>query len=105
VALTAAEAALSDPKFLRAYVRDVRESRFQLTRGLERLGARVFPSGANFVLADFGSGGTRLVKRLARRGILVRDRAAEFGRDGFVRITAGTTGQTQRLLKAIEEEW
>jgi histidinol-phosphate aminotransferase len=105
VALTAAEAALSDPKFLRSYVKEVRESRFQLARGLERLGARVFPSGANFVLADFGSGGTRLAKRLARRGILVRDRATEFGRDGFVRITAGTVSQTRRLLNAIEEEW
>ena len=44
------------------------------------------------MLVDFGPGGSRLVQRLARRGILVRDRAAEFGRDGFVRITAGTRG-------------
>jgi histidinol-phosphate aminotransferase len=104
VALTAAEAAVRDNKFLQAYIEEVLESRSQLAHGLEQLGARVFPSGANFVLADFGSGGTRLVKRLARRGILVRDRASEFGRDGFIRITAGTIPQTQRLLKAIKEE-
>ena len=104
LALTAAEAAVNDHKFLRAYIEDVLASRDQLTRGLEQVGARVFPSGANFVLADFGPGGTRLVKRLARRGILVRDRASEFGRDGFMRITAGTVAQTQRLLKAIKEE-
>jgi histidinol-phosphate aminotransferase len=95
---------VNDDKFLRAYIEDVLASRDQLTRGLEQVGARVFPSGANFVLADFGPGGTRLVKRLARRGILVRDRASEFGRDGFMRITAGTVAQTQRLLKAIKEE-
>jgi histidinol-phosphate aminotransferase len=105
LALTAAEAAVKDDKFLRAYIRDVLESRSQLARGLEQLGVRVFPSAANFVLADFGGGGTRLVKSLARRGILVRDRASEFGRDGFVRITAGTVRQTQRLLRAIKEEW
>jgi histidinol-phosphate aminotransferase len=104
-ALIAAEAAFSDPRFLRDYVRQVRESRWQMSRGLERLSVRVFPSAANFVLADFGPGGSRLVRRLAKRGILVRDRASEFGRDGFVRITAGTAGQTARLLKAIEEEW
>ena len=104
-ALVAAEAALADQNFLRSYIRQVRESRWSLARGLERLGARVFPSGANFVLADFGPGGSRLAKRLAKRNILVRDRAAEFGRDGFVRITAGTPAQTKRLLKAVEEEW
>jgi histidinol-phosphate aminotransferase len=105
LALVAAEAAIKDAKFLRGYVQEVLESRSQLARGLEQLGARVFPSAANFVLADFGPGGTPLVKRLARRGILVRDRASEFGRDGFIRITAGTVSQTQRLLKAIKEEW
>lgn len=105
LALVAAEAAIGDEKFLRAFIRDVLESRSLLARGLEQLGARVFPSSANFVLADFGRGGTRLVKQLARRGILVRDRASEFGRDGFMRITAGTTAQTQRLLKTIKEEW
>jgi histidinol-phosphate aminotransferase len=105
LALVAAEAAVNDEKFLRAYAEEVLESRCQLARGLEQLGARVFPSAANFVLADFGRGGTRLVKRLAQRGILVRDRASEFGRDGFMRITAGTVLQTQQLLQAIKEEW
>jgi histidinol-phosphate aminotransferase len=105
LALIAAEAAVGDDTFLRAYIRDVLESRSLLARGLEQLGARVFPSAANFVLVDFGVGGTRLAKRLARRGILVRDRASEFERDGFMRITAGTVAQTQRLLKTIKEEW
>lgn len=105
LALVAAEAALGDRKFLRNYSRQVRQSRWELARGLERLGARVFPSGANFLLADFGPGAGRLVRRLARRGILLRDRAADFGRDGFVRITAGVPAQTRHLLRAIEEEW
>ena len=44
------------------------ESRRELAQGLGKLGARVFPSGANFVLADFGRGASALVRRLARRG-------------------------------------
>jgi histidinol-phosphate aminotransferase len=104
-ALVAAEAALRDRKFLRDYARQVRDSRWHLAQGLEALGARVFPSAANFLLVDFGPGAGRLVRRLARRRILVRDRADELGRDGFVRITVGTPAQTQILLKAIEEEW
>jgi histidinol-phosphate aminotransferase len=105
LALVAAEAAVSDEQYVNNYVDEVRESREELARGLEKMGARVFPSAANFVLVDFGTGGTRLAKDLERRGILVRDRASEFGRDGFVRITAGTLAQTRQLLKAIEEEW
>ena len=42
-----------------------------------------------------------MLKRLARQGILLRDRAAEFGREGFVRITVGTAEQNDRLLRAI----
>ena len=103
-ALVAAEAAMSDRKFLEKYVSQVKKSREQLTAGLARLGAKVFPSGANFVLADFGPGGGRLVRRLAKRGILVRDRGTDCGRDGFVRITAGTPEQTRTLLRAIKEE-
>jgi histidinol-phosphate aminotransferase len=105
LALVAAEAALRDRKFVRNYVTQVRDSRWQLARGLERLGARVFPSGGNFLLVDFGVGASRLVKRLAQRGILVRDRRSDFGRDGFVRITAGTPEQTKTLLGAIEKIW
>jgi histidinol-phosphate aminotransferase len=104
-ALVAAEAAARDKKFLRRYVNQVRESRWLLAQGLERLGARVFPSAANFVLADFGKGAGRLVRRLAARGILLRDRSSDFGRDGFVRITAGTPKQTRTVLHAIEQEW
>jgi histidinol-phosphate aminotransferase len=104
-ALVAAEAAMNDRQFLRRYVRQIRESRRQLVRGLESLGARVFPSAANFLLVDFGPGGSRLVRRLAKRDILLRDRAGELGRDGFVRVTVGTPAQTRSLLRAIEEEW
>ncbi len=105
LALVAAEAAVGDRGFLRRYVREVLASRRELAAGLERLGARVFPSGANFLLVDFGPGGSRLVRGLAKKGILLRDRAADFGRDGFVRVTAGTSVQTRRLLRAIKEEW
>lgn len=103
-ALVAAEAAINDRPYLRRYVQQIKESRSLLARGLEALGARVFPSAANFLLVDFGLGGSRLVRRLGRRNILLRDRAGELGRDGFVRITVGTPAQSRLLLQAIKEE-
>jgi histidinol-phosphate aminotransferase len=101
VALVAAEAAVGDPRFLRGYTREVLQSRAMLEKGLVRLGARIYPSSANFVLADFGPVARRLVRALDRKGILVRGRR-DFPREGFVRISAGTRADTRKLLRAME---
>jgi histidinol-phosphate aminotransferase len=101
-ALVAAVAAIGDPRFLRNYTREVLQSRAMLEKGLIRLGARVYPSSANFVLVDFGPVARRLVRSLERKGILVRGRR-DFPREGFVRISAGTRADTRKVLRAIEE--
>jgi len=101
-ALVAAEASIRDARFLRNYTREVLQSRVLLEEGLTRLGARVYPSAANFVLVDFGPGAHRMVCALERKGILVRERK-DFPREGFVRVSAGTRADTRRLLRAIEE--
>jgi histidinol-phosphate/aromatic aminotransferase/cobyric acid decarboxylase-like protein len=98
----AAEASIRDARFLRNYTREVLRSRALLEKGLTRLGARVYPSAANFVLVDFGPGAHRLVRALDQKGILVRERK-DVPREGFVRISAGTRADTRRLLRAIEE--
>lgn len=101
-ALAAAEVSLQDYEFVRRAVREIQNGKRILERGLVELGVRVFPSAANFVLADFGARGSRIVAALERRGILVRDQTASFGRPGFVRITAGTAAQMRKFLRALE---
>jgi histidinol-phosphate aminotransferase len=100
-ALVAAEAVIREPNVMRAYAEEIVRNRAPLINSLENLGIRVYPSEANFLLVDFGEDATRMLKRLARQGILLRDRATEFGRKGFVRITVGTAQQNDRLLRAI----
>jgi histidinol-phosphate aminotransferase len=100
-ALVAAEAAIRDPHFLQKYTVEVLESRAMLEKGLVRLGARIYPSSANFVLADFGPGARRLVRALDKKGILVRGRK-DFPREGFIRISAGTRADTRKVLRAME---
>jgi histidinol-phosphate aminotransferase len=78
------------------------QSRVLLEKGLTGLGARVYPSAANFVLVDFGPGAHRMVRALERKGILVRERK-DFRREGFVRVSAGTRADTRHLLRAIQE--
>ncbi len=101
-ALVAAEAVIRDQRSVRAYAQMILKSRRALAKGLDNLKVRVFSSAANFLLADFGPGAKRLVRKLEQQGILLRDRSAEFGREGFVRVTVGTPAQTRRLLRAIE---
>lgn len=101
-ALAAAEAALRDRPFIRRSAREIVRNRNFLERSLRRLGAKATPSAANFVLADFGARAPRIVRALARQGILIRDFAHAFGRPGFVRITVGTSAQMQRLVRALE---
>jgi histidinol-phosphate aminotransferase len=101
-ALVAAEAATRDPRFLRNYTREVLQSRAMLEEGLVRLGAQIFPSSANFVLADFGAKAPGLVRALERKNILVRERH-DFPRVGFVRVSAGTRANTRAVLRAMEE--
>jgi histidinol-phosphate aminotransferase len=100
-ALVAADAAVRAPRFLRKYTREVLKSRAILEKGLVRLGAKIYPSSANFVLADFGPAALRLIQALERKGILVRGRR-DFPRAGFVRISAGTRADTRKLLRAME---
>jgi histidinol-phosphate aminotransferase len=100
-ALVATEAAIRDKRFARNYTREVLRSRALLEEGLVRLGARIYPSSANFVLADFGPAAHRLVRALERQSILVRERN-DFPRQGFVRISAGTRADTRRVLRAME---
>ena len=100
-ALVAADAAVRDPRFLGRYTREVLQSRGVLEKGLIQLGARIYPSSANFVLADFGPAAPSLVRALERKGILVRARR-DFPRVGFVRISAGTRADTRKLLRAME---
>ena len=86
---------------LKKYIREVLRSRPLLAKGLQKLGIRVFPSQANFILADFGPGAVQLVHKLERKGILLRARR-DFPREGFVRVSVGTRADTRRLLRAIE---
>jgi histidinol-phosphate aminotransferase len=95
----AGEAALGDLPAMQANVARIKATRSRLTAELERLGFRVPPSEANFVLArrpgiDQGS----VARALAERDILVRHLAAI---PDALRITVGTDAEIDVLLAAL----
>jgi histidinol-phosphate aminotransferase len=102
-ALVAADAALQERSSIRNYVKQTREIREWFAAELARLGVRTFPSAGNFLLADFGSQGPALFKKLAAAGILVRERSKDIG-PGFVRISIGTGSEMKQLVKVIQKE-
>ena len=105
VALCCLPTALADDDYIRTYVEQVRRGRDLLREEFRRWGVRHWPSQANFVLASFGELKTVFVQAMRARGILVRDRSRDHGCEGCVRITLGTSEQTERLLIALRESF
>jgi histidinol-phosphate aminotransferase len=103
-ALIAAEAALRDRKTIRNYVNGIQRARDSFANALCHLGVHTFPSGGNFLLANFGPTGPTLFAKLERKGILLRDRSKDMG-PGFVRITIGTPAEMKTLLREIRRNW
>lgn len=101
VALACLPDALADQEFIRQYVSEVCDGRTRLEDALKANGIVYWPSEANFVLARFGS--PEFVHSMRQRGILVRDRSADHGCEGCVRITIGPRAHTDRLLEALHE--
>lgn len=103
VALACLTAALEDEGYLRWYVDEVLAARPVFESALRRLRVPYWPSQANFVLVRVGARHREFVTAMRMRGVLVRDRSADHGCDGCVRITLGTREQTQLGITALEE--
>ncbi|HEY5232178.1 MAG TPA: histidinol-phosphate transaminase [Verrucomicrobiae bacterium] len=97
----AAEATLDDLKYYRANFKKIISAREWLSRELTKLGFRVFPSHANFILAQppkFPA--TLWLEKLRGRKILVRWFSAPEVKD-YLRISIGTDMEAAALVKAV----
>ncbi len=102
LALLCLPAALEDQSYLDWYVAEVKAARTELAKWLTDFGLEHWPSAANFVLTRIGPEHGAFVKAMRTRGILTRDRSADPGCDGLVRITVGTREQMRQAKTAIE---
>jgi histidinol-phosphate aminotransferase len=100
-ALAAAEAAVGDSRTMKLYVKNILRTRAWFEKELQRLKVKTYPSAGNFLLADFGPGGSEMCTQLLKKGVLLRDRAKDIG-PGLVRISIGTQKEMDRLLKLIK---
>lgn len=94
--------AINDDKYFKANCKTVIENREFTMKGLKALGFSLTESKTNFVFAKSDKiGGKELYLKLKESGILVRHFEKERIKD-YVRITIGSIGQMQKLLKQVK---
>lgn len=101
VALALLPEALADKDYLNWYITQVHQGRERVFAALRELNVRTWPSAANFVLMDIGPRHKELCARMRERGVLLRDRSADPGCDGYVRITVGVEEHVTRGIEAL----
>lgn len=94
----AAIAALGDQEYLARVTASNSVERARLTKELTALGLRVFPSQANFVLADCHRPSAPLYDALLDRGVIVRPIP---GLDQHLRVSIGTEAENTRFVTAL----
>jgi histidinol-phosphate aminotransferase len=103
--LYAAIEALNDLSYMKQNVRRVIEERERVLRKLDKLGAHVYSSRANFLLMKIELPG--LARRLRDMGVLVSDLSGQLS-PGFIRVSVGTPEENDAFLdsytKILEEE-
>jgi histidinol-phosphate aminotransferase len=102
LSIAAAAAAIADQDYARSTWVKIRAERARMTAALEGLGWKVLPSQANFVLATPPGGrAAQLHAGLKAAGVLVRYFGLP-GLDDKLRITVGTSDDTDALVTALD---
>jgi len=103
LALACLVPALKDEEYLNWYVSEVCAARGEVEAALDALDVRRWPSKANFILVEVGAKHKEFVAHMRAAGVLVRDRSADPGCEGRVRITLGTREQMSRAIEALKQ--
>jgi len=93
-------AALADEEHYQNTLTLTREGIVWLSREVEKLGCRAFPSQTNFFLIDVKGDGKKLYEQLLTKGVIVRPMQA-YGFPDYIRITVGTPAENQRFVAAL----
>ncbi|MBC8318201.1 MAG: histidinol-phosphate transaminase [Desulfobulbaceae bacterium] len=71
-----------------------------LSKEINKLGCRTFPTQTNFFLVDIQSDCKQLYDAMLHKGVIIRPMSA-YGFPSYIRITVGTRAENERLLKAL----
>ncbi len=103
LACAALEVCAADTETPRRVAAAVAEARAELVAGLEKLGVRVWPGSANYLLLELADA-PRVVEELRGSGIAVRPCASFPGLDDrHVRVAVRPRSDNERLVAALAE--
>jgi histidinol-phosphate aminotransferase len=101
LAQAAAEATLDDEAYVRAAFENNRDGRTWLAAALSKMGLRVVPSQANFVLVDAGRSADEVARQLLPHGVIVRP-GAMWRLPTWIRISVGTADENRRVIASLK---
>ncbi len=102
LAQIAGAAALGDDEFLERTLLANRSGRDYLYKEFDRLDLNYLKTQANFILVELGPQAAEIVESLMQKGVIIRPCKA-YDLPAFARISIGSAGQNERLVKTLEE--
>lgn len=102
LAQVGAQAALEDTDHYEMTIRETGKGRAWLSKEVEQLGCKAYPSFTNFFLIDVRGDATKLYDTMLYKGVIVRSMKA-YNFPEFIRITVGTEAENQRFAKALAD--
>jgi histidinol-phosphate aminotransferase len=100
LAQVGATAALADTDHYDRTINETTRGRRWLSKEVEQLGCRAYPSHTNFFLIDVRGDATALYEAMLYKGVIVRSMKA-YGFPEFIRITVGTEAENKRFVLAL----
>jgi len=102
MAQVGALAALGDEEYYERTLARTQAGLLYLSREVEGLGCKSYPSQANFFLIDVRGNADKLYNSLLTKGVIVRSMSA-YGFETFIRVTVGTEEENKRFIKSLAE--
>jgi histidinol-phosphate aminotransferase len=102
MAQVGALAALEDEEFFQLTIERTVKGRAYLSREVDSLGCKSYPSETNFFLIDVQGNADKLYQAMLYKGVIVRSMSA-YGFENFIRITVGTEEENNRFLKSLAD--
>lgn len=103
LAQEAAVCALQDEEFKQKTITHTMAERTNMTKALQELGCKVYPSHSNFIMFEPAVLSAKEVcQKLLERGIIVRA-LASYGLSHLVRVSIGTVEENTMFLTAVRE--